>query len=769
MGTVSRRFAWWSAQRPSSLWAGALLAGLYFVACALSALMVYGQGSVALFWPAAGVALAGVLRFGLRHVWFVPLSLLVFHLTLAPVPVGFLPFSLLASTAGTLAGAWLAARAPPTPGVDLRKGLQVLLGGALLAVVSASIGVAGMVVVGMLPANGMLPAWVHWALGNLLGVAAVGPVFLLTPRAQRDRKDKAPTGQGYGGEPERLVWLVALATSYLLMAWGATAGGPYVLGLTALPMAVLTWSAMRFQPWWTALGTLSTSLLIGVLAGFGLAGFSVPTQALDATQLLGFLILMAVLPIVVAVATLERRVAGRRMLLNATTDAVTGLPNRTAFEQLVRRLLDAPGGPPRALAYIDLDHLKLVNDTACHAVGDDLIRGIAGVLRAGLRPHDVIGHLGADEFAVLLHNVLPAAAEERARQMLREIGIYRCGWEGRTFGTTASIGLVPFPGEYLDFSRLLSQADAACVTAKELGGDQVCRASIEAGEQLDRTSSMRWAMRAREAVDSGTLVLFAQAIVPLHAGMPGGRHFELLLRLRDPDSGEMLLPAQFFPSASRFGLGVRIDREVLELGLGWMERHADTREIDMCSINLSAEALVDEGFIAFIGQRLRRTSFPPAKLCLEITETSALRDIARAQRFIAQMRELGCRFALDDFGTGFCSFGYLRSLDVDFFKIDGSFVRDLGTSPLALPVVRAITDIAHTLDKCSIAEHTETAEQLTVLTRLGVDMAQGFGVHRPEPIERYFAREAPSALPILAGVTAPSEMLPVLSKTDAPP
>ncbi len=730
-----------------------MLCTLYFAACALSAFMVYDKDSVALFWPASGVAMAGLLRFGIRHVWFIPVSLLVFHLTLAPVPLIFLPFSLLANTGGALAGWWLAQRAPPTAGADLRKALQILLGGVLLALVSASIGVVGMATAGMLPDAGALPAWTHWMLGNLLGVAAVAPAFLLSPRPP---SAVATPHEEYGGEPERLVWLVSLAASYLLMAWGATAGGPYVLGLTALPMVVLTWSAMRFRPWWTALGTLATCLLIGILAGFGLAGFSVPTKALDAAQLLGFLNLMAVLPIVVAVSAQERRHVNRRLLHNATTDAITGLPNRTAFEQMVRALLEAPGGPPRALVYLDLDHLKLVNDTASHAAGDNLIRGVAGVLKLGMRPDDVIGHLGADEFAVLLHNVLPTAAEERSRQMLREISVYRCDWEGRPLGTTASIGLVPFQSEETDFARLLSQADAACFTAKEMGGDQVCRAALDGGEQLDRTSVMRWALRAREAVDSRTLVLFSQAIVPLHGGLATGRHFELLLRLRDPSTGEMLLPAQFFPAVARFGLGVRIDREVVELGLGWMERHADPREIDLCSINLSAEALVDEGFMAFMGERLRRTSFPPEKLCLEITETSALRDISRAQRFIGQMRGLGCRFALDDFGTGFCSFGYLRSLDVDFFKIDGSFVRELGTSPLAVPIVRAITDIAHTLDKHSIAEHAETGEQLAILAKLGVDMAQGFGVHRPEPIERYFARAAPSATPLLQGMSTPA-------------
>ena len=750
---LPHRSAWTVFQRRSPLWTGALLGALYFAACALSALMVRQPDAIALFWPASGVALGGLLRYGMRHAWFIPAALLAFHLTLAPVPPVFLLFSLVANTAAALAGAWLATRALPTPGIDLRKGLQVLIGGVGLAVISASIGVAGMQVADMLPPGTALPAWVQWMLGNLLGVAAVGPAFLMSPRA----KFLAATSDlDYGREPERLAWLVCLAASYLLMAWGATAGGPYVLGLTALPMAVLTWSAMRFRPWWTALGTLATSVLIGVLAGFGLAGFTVPTRALDAAQLLGFLNLMAVLPILIAVAAHERRVVNRRMLHNATTDPGTGLPNRTAFEKTVRALLDAPGGPPRALAYIDLDHLKLVNDTASHAAGDSLIRGVAGVLQVGLLPNDEIGHLGADEFAVLLHNVLPAAAEERARQMLRDIGSYRTDWDHRVISTTASIGLVPCQSGQTDFARLLSQADAACFTAKELGGDQVCRAALDGGEQLDRTSAMRWAIRAREAIDTRTLMLYSQAIVPLHDGLPGGRHFELLLRLRDPGSGEMLLPAQFFPAVARFRLGVRIDREVVEMGLGWMERHADPRQIGLCSINLSAEALVDEGFIKFLGDRLRRTSFPPEKLCLEITETSALRDIARAQRFIGQMRGLGCRFALDDFGTGFCSFGYLSSLDVDYLKIDGSFVRGLGTSAMALPIVRAITDIAHTLDKHSIAEHTETVEQLTTLAALGVDMAQGFGVHRPEPIEHYFARTEPSAMPLIEGVPTPA-------------
>jgi diguanylate cyclase (GGDEF)-like protein len=736
MGT-SRRFSLPAVAAP---WTAFALGALYFFACALSSLMIYDEDSVALFWPAAGVALIGLLHFGLRHFWFIPLALLVYHATLSPIPDAFLPFSLAANTLSAIAGVALVHRGPPLR-LDVRGSFRVFFGGVLLALTSATIGVAGMRVSGMLPASGTLTAWVHWMLGSVLGIASVGPAMLLTLRAQPVTPDASSE---YGRPPERLAWLAALAASFLVMAWGASIGGPYVLGLSALPLAALTWSAIRFRPWWTAMGTMVTSLLIGVFAGFGLAGYTVPSRAIDAVQLLGFLILIAVLPVVVAVSAHERRAITRRMLRNALTDAMTGLPNRTAFEQTARRQLAAEHRPPSALAYIDLDHLKLVNDTASHAAGDSLIRGIGGVLLAAMRPQDVLGHLGADEFAVLMHNVSPAAAEDRARQLLRDIAVYRTEWEGRMLGTTASLGLVPFDREESDFARLLSQADAACFNAKELGGDQVCRASLDAGGQHDHTQPMRWAVRAREAVENRTLVLYSQAIVPLYSGGSHGRHFELLLRLRDPDTGELLMPSQFFSAAGRFRLGVRIDREVVLLALDWLERHADPRDIDLCSINLSAESIVDEGFTSFLAQRLRRTTFPPRKLCFEITETSALRDIARAQRFIAQMRELGCRFALDDFGTGFCSFGYLRSLDVDYFKIDGSFVRELETSPLSLPIVRAITDIAHTLDKRSIAEHTETPHQIETLAQLGVDMAQGYGVHRPEPIEHYFARHVPT-------------------------
>ena len=722
----------------------AVLVALYLAATAFADQFITTRGTVTLFWPAAGLALAAVVRYGLRWVWFVPVALLIAHLSFSPAPASFIPFSLLSNLAGTFAGAWLILRTPVPEQLDTRFAFRSLRGALLMAAVTAVIGVFGMVSTGMIVQASVLDALIKWFMGDLLGIVSVMPALLML--SYRQPSKGLQETHGYGSEPEKLAWNIVLVFSYLLMAWGGAQSSPYALGLSSLPLAVMVWSALRFEPIRTALAVLLTELLIGTLAGLGLAGFQPPTQPLDSAILLSYLCLHAILPIILALTVHERRIATRTLLRQARTDLLTGLPNRSAFEAAVRRILEDPGEPPMALAYLDLDNFALVNDTASHVAGDALINSIAGVLGSGLPKGDLLAHLGADEFALLLRNCTPTMARERAQTLVRAVETFRCGWNGQVLTTTASIGVVPFRTNDADFPVLLSQADAACFTAKELGGNRVCMAGVLAGDVLDRTTAMRWAVRIREALEQHHFELYAQTIDPLRKGAGQQRHFELLLRMRDERHGEVLQPDQFMPAAERFRLGVKIDREVFGMALSWLEAHPQSaEEVATCSINLSAEALADEDFIRFVAERLRSSSFPASRLCLEITETSAVRDLARAQRFIGDMRALGCRFALDDFGTGFCSFNYLRALDVDYFKIDGSFVRDLESSPLSMAVIRSITDIAHVLDKQTIAEHTENEAILASLRELGVDFAQGYGIHRPEPIEQYFAR-IPAAL-----------------------
>jgi len=717
-------------------WALAFVAGYVgFAAFALQSVAAPDQ--VALYWPATGLGLGMVVVAGLRWAPLVPLATLLVHAWLAPVPAAFLPFSLAANFFGALAGGWLARMdASARPGT-VRYGFRVLVGGTLASAIGGLVGGYGMWRAGLAPT--LAATQMRWALGDFLGIVSVTPAVLLAADAWRRRRH--PLRDHPGGVGESLLWNVMLVASFLMMAWGMTLSHTYPLGLAALPLTVMLWSALRFSGLRTALSVLVTIALIASFAGLGLVGFRQAMDTLEVAILLVFLCLLAILPVVLALNVNEYRAAARRLLRRANTDPLSGLPNRSAFEAQVRIALRDPSNVPLALAYVDLDNLKLVNDTASHRAGDALIVAVAEALRARMEPGDLIGHLGGDEFTVLLHNATPTIARERAQGLRAAIDGARCRFGGEEFGTTASIGLVPFQPDQIEFAEVLSQADAACFTAKEQGGDRVCTAGSSAGAALaDPTSGMRWTVRIREALQTQGFLLYAQSIAPLHPVPDVGAHFELLLRMRDTRGGAPHLPDRFIPAAERFRLAVRIDREVVRMALARLEA---TREalstVALCSINLSADALQDEGFVAFVAERLHRSSFPPSRLCFEITETSAMRDPGRAQRVIDDLRGLGCRFALDDFGTGFCSFGHLRALDVDFIKIDGSFVRDMETAPLAAEVVRSITRIAHLLDKRTIAEHTESESVRATLAALGVDYAQGFAIDRPQPLETYLA------------------------------
>jgi EAL domain-containing protein (putative c-di-GMP-specific phosphodiesterase class I) len=338
-------------------------------------------------------------------------------------------------------------------------------------------------------------------------------------------------------------------------------------------------------------------------------------------------------------------------------------------------------------------------------------------------------------------------------QRLRDgVAEFRYASGAHVASTTASAGLVTFTAGEAEFSHLLAQADTACFAAKERGGNRIESVTPgRSGAVEARSAAMRWALRLNEAMDEDHFELYCQSIAPLRSLHGRERHFEILLRLRDRESGELLPPGQFIPAAERFGLGMRLDRHVVERTLAWFERNPEAAaRVQMCSINLSAASVDDERFLAFLQKRLPRSPIDPTRLCFELTETSALRDLSRAQAFIQAVRALGCRFALDDFGTGFCSFGYLRSLDVDYFKIDGSFVREIDSSPLALAIVRSIADIGRVMKKETIAECAETEVIRRRLMVLGVDYAQGYAVDEPMPIAAYFD-PATQLAPAIAG------------------
>lgn len=578
-----------------------------------------------------------------------------------------------------------------------------------------------------------------WTAGDVFGIVAIAPFVLMTLRSiERGRIIDTPLLFATVGE--RVIWCLTSVAALILLVEASRASPGYALGLSFIPLALLLWSALRFEPLVTAGATMVFALTVVTLIGLGIGGFAAPRDLLETFILLSLLSVMAIVPQLVATANYRIRAAASDMLQRARTDRLTGLPSRTHFEEsLAQTLARRPElGRGGALAYVDLDEFKLVNDTASHAAGDEAIRQLASVMRASLPESVLLARLGADEFGVLWVDADATQAEQDARTLRRSIAEFRFAHADRVFALTASIGLVPFPTRRASVAELLAQADTACYAAKELGGNQIQTQSPDNTAVLERTAAMGWVVRINDALENDRFELYGQRILSFAAD--SSEAFEILLRLRGDDD-EPLLPSRFIPAAERFQLAARIDRHVVERSLQWLESDSRARRARL-NINLSASTIADEDFAHFLKARLRNTSVDPTQLCFEITETSAVRDLDHARQFIAQFKALGVRFALDDFGAGFCSFAYLRELDVDVFKIDGSFVRDFDRNELSAAIIRAIVEIGRVLGKRVVAECVEDVRIGRRLQELGVDGVQGYAYHRPEPLRLLYAQAA---------------------------
>ncbi len=433
----------------------------------------------------------------------------------------------------------------------------------------------------------------------------------------------------------------------------------------------------------------------------------------------------------------EARRMAVEMTYQATHDELTGLVNRREFEKRLRKAVERPESSlqAHALAYLDLDQFKIVNDVCGHTAGDELLRQVTHHLRHALRANDTLGRLGGDEFGILLESCPLHIASHIAESVRKIIEEFHFNWENRCFPITASIGLIGFGGSDnrlpLNFSEILSLADTACYAAKDLGRNRVH--VYQPNDQMLhlRQGEMNWCGRIHAALKENRFVLYAQKIAPLLDAAPQGEHVELLLRLHD-EEGRLVPPMAFIPAAERYGLMQEVDRWVVRSALQLIAERPQAAHA-VYSINLSAASLNDERTLDYIANSLEHTSVPLHCLCFEITETAAVANLLNASAFIEKFRKRGCKFALDDFGVGMSSFAYLKHLPVDYLKIDGSFIRELKQGELNLALVSAINDIGHVMGMQTIAEFVENADILALLRVLGVDYAQGYGIGMPQP------------------------------------
>ena len=435
-----------------------------------------------------------------------------------------------------------------------------------------------------------------------------------------------------------------------------------------------------------------------------------------------------------------RREAEASLSWQARHDALTDLANRREFEAIVEaHLARARAGSERhAVLYIDLDQFKVVNDTCGHLAGDALLRELSALLASRMRRGDCLARLGGDEFGVLLPGCDLRQAQQIAGHLLAAIRDLRFAWGGQVFKLGASIGVAGMDASTPSVEAVLAAADTACYMAKDKGRNQVQAHRDDDDEVSSRRGEMGWVSRITRSVEEDRFVLHCQRVVRLGGG--DDEYLELLLRMKD-EHGRLVPPTAFVPAAERYHLMGRIDRWVVDRVLACLARiGTQGAPLPRFGVNLSGMSLSDVAFVEHVEAAFERHAVPGALVTFEVTETAAISSLAQAARFIERLRQRGCRFALDDFGSGLSSFAYLRSLPVDYLKIDGAFVR--GRDGVDAAAMDAIQRLASAVGARTIAESVDGPEVLERVRRLGIDCAQGYFLHRPEPYPVLAARGA---------------------------
>jgi diguanylate cyclase (GGDEF)-like protein len=433
-------------------------------------------------------------------------------------------------------------------------------------------------------------------------------------------------------------------------------------------------------------------------------------------------------------------------VIEQSFDAMTGLMNRAGFEAQLQESAKTLEGNDDAhqLIYFDLDNLQLVNDTFGRAAGDEVIIGFARMLEEDLSRRAVVSRLTGDDFCILLTQADAEKGMELA-QSIRDKGQALRYLEGdKSLQITMSIGIAEFNAQSSDIGRTLTTARLACEAAKEHGRDRIEVYDDANLSIIRRHDDMQLVSQIQQSLDDDDFELLAQPIVSL------GKHdvrprFEVLLRMRDSD-GNTIPSGAFFSAAERYKLMPQIDRWVVSTTLARLADNLQQVEGQdaVFSVNLSGQSLSDDDILEFIDEELKATAIPPKLLCFEVTESAAVSNLQKAQRFIDALRERGCSISLDDFGAGLSSFAYLKNFKVDSLKIDGSFIRDITDNRISESMVAAITQVAKVMELETVAEYVESEETRKLIAELGVDFAQGHTIGRPAPLDEALAGLASS-------------------------
>ena len=433
----------------------------------------------------------------------------------------------------------------------------------------------------------------------------------------------------------------------------------------------------------------------------------------------------------------EARSLTQKLSWQACHDALTGLVNRLEFERQLSFLLESARNQDRQhfLLFMDLDQFKLINDTCGHIAGDELLKQLSRSFETAIRGNDTLARLGGDEFGVLLESCPLKHAVAIAENIRQLVASLKFSWEGKSFQIGVSIGLVPINSQSGTAIEIMGLADSACYKAKNDGRNQI--QILQGHDQIvSRRYQTQSVLTTTKALEENRFCLYHQKILPTAKSESDNTaiHYEILLRMLD-ENNNVILPGSFIPVSERYNLMPKIDRWVINNLFKCLSTHSGiSSEQSIYSVNLSGQSLIDDRFLDYVIDQFEKFEIPGQKIGFEITETSAIANLSKAVHFISVLKERGCAFLLDDFGSGMSSYNYLKNLHIDYLKIDGAFVKNMVQDKIDHAMVESINRIGHVMGIKTIAEFVENAEIYRQLGDLGVDYAQGYGIHKPEPL-----------------------------------
>ena len=434
-------------------------------------------------------------------------------------------------------------------------------------------------------------------------------------------------------------------------------------------------------------------------------------------------------------------------VIEQSFDSMTGLMNRSGFEAQLHEAWKnlESDNDSHQMIYFDLDNLQLVNDTFGRKAGDEVIMRFARMLEEDLPRSAVLSRLTGDDFCILLTHADSDRGVEFAHEV-REKGRSLRYLEGdRSLQVTISIGVSEFNRRSGDEGASLTEARMACEAAKDHGRDRIEVYDEQNHSIIRRHDDMQLVAQIQQTLDSDGFALLAQPILSLTDKNDVPR-YEILLRMKDGD-GSTIASSAFFSAAERYQLMPQIDRWVISTTIARLAGNPlvvnDLGAV--FSVNLSGQSLSDDDILEFIDDELREAGIPATALGFEVTESAAVSNLAKAQQFIDALRDRGCSIALDDFGAGLSSFAYLKNFAVDILKIDGGFIRDITENRISESMVAAITQVAKVMELVTVAEYVESNKTRKLISKLGVDFAQGHAIGKPVSFEKVLENLADQA------------------------